>query len=129
MKRSPITRKRVLIPGGGFAGRAAALEPRPDRYQTLIDRSCWFELLPNIHELLWGVKTPELLCLPDRVDLRNRIAHESVTRITHPLRRRCVATVRPSTAASRVAVKEPGHEGRVVARPYGFADGLEAARS
>ncbi|NIV47424.1 MAG: pyridine nucleotide-disulfide oxidoreductase, partial [Gammaproteobacteria bacterium] len=31
---------------------------------TLIDRSRWFEFLPNIHELLSGVKTPELLRLP-----------------------------------------------------------------
>jgi NADH dehydrogenase len=55
----------VLILGGGFAGLAAALELRPDRYQaTLIDRSRWFEFLPNIHELLSRVKTPELLRLP-----------------------------------------------------------------
>jgi NADH dehydrogenase FAD-containing subunit len=65
MKRSPTSRKRVLILGGGFAGLAAALELRPDRYQvTLVDRSRWFEFLPNIHELLSGVKTPELLRLP-----------------------------------------------------------------
>ncbi len=65
MKRSPTRRKRVLILGGGFAGLAAALELRPDRYQvTLVDRSRWFEFLPNIHELLSGVKTPELLRLP-----------------------------------------------------------------
>jgi NADH dehydrogenase FAD-containing subunit len=55
----------VLILGGGFAGLAAALELSPDRHEvTLIDRSGWFEFLPNIHELLSGVKTPELLRLP-----------------------------------------------------------------
>ncbi len=44
---------------------AAALELSPDRHEvTLIDRSRWFEFLPNIHELLSGVKTPELLRLP-----------------------------------------------------------------
>ena len=65
MKQSPTRRKRVVILGGGFAGLAAALELRPDRYQvTLIDRSRWFEFLPNIHELLSGVKTPDLLRLP-----------------------------------------------------------------
>jgi NADH dehydrogenase len=58
-------RRRVLILGGGFAGLAAALELRPDRNDvTLVDRSRWFEFLPNIHELLSGVKTPELLRLP-----------------------------------------------------------------
>jgi NADH dehydrogenase len=55
----------VLILGGGFAGLAAALELSPDRHEvTLIDRSRWFEFLPNIHELLSRVKTPELLRLP-----------------------------------------------------------------
>jgi NADH dehydrogenase len=65
MRRRRSERKRVLILGGGFAGLAAALELSPDRYEvTLIDRSRWFEFLPNIHELLSGVKTPELLRLP-----------------------------------------------------------------
>jgi NADH dehydrogenase len=61
----------VLILGGGFAGLAAALALRPDRHEvTLIDRSRWFEFLPNIHELLSGVKTPELLRLPLDRNLR-----------------------------------------------------------
>jgi NADH dehydrogenase len=58
-------RARVAILGGGFAGLAAALELSADRYQvTLIDRRRCFEFLPNIHELVSGVKTPELLRLP-----------------------------------------------------------------
>ncbi len=65
MKSRRSERKRVVILGGGFAGLAAALELRPDRNDvTLIDRSRWFEFLPNVHELLSGVKTPELLRLP-----------------------------------------------------------------
>jgi len=65
MPRVHSPRKRVLILGGGFAGLAAALELSPDRNEvTLIDRGRWFEFLPNIHELLSGVKTPELLRLP-----------------------------------------------------------------
>ena len=64
MRRGRSERKRVLILGGGFAGLAAALELSADRHDvTLIDRSRWFEFLPNIHELLSGVKTPELLRL------------------------------------------------------------------
>jgi NADH dehydrogenase len=55
----------VLILGGGFAGLAAARELRADRHRvTLVDQRRGFEFLPNIHELLSGVKTPELLRLP-----------------------------------------------------------------
>jgi len=65
MKRHHAERKRVLILGGGFAGLAAALELSPKRHDvTLVDRSHWFEFLPNIHELLSQVKTPALLRLP-----------------------------------------------------------------
>jgi NADH dehydrogenase len=75
----------VLILGGGFAGLAAALELRPDRHDvTLIDRSCWFEFLPNVHELLSGVKTPELLRLPLDRNVRragHRFVRETVTSI------------------------------------------------
>jgi NADH dehydrogenase len=68
----------VLILGGGFAGLAAALELSPDRHEvTLIDRSRWFEFLPNIHELLSGVKTPELLRLPLDRNVR-RAGHKFV---------------------------------------------------
>jgi NADH dehydrogenase len=81
MKRKPARRKRVLILGGGFAGLAAALELRPDRYEvTLIDRNRWFEFLPNIHELLSRVKTPELLRLP--LDRNVRRAGHSFVRDT-----------------------------------------------
>ncbi|MGH0029920.1 MAG: NAD(P)/FAD-dependent oxidoreductase [Myxococcota bacterium] len=58
-------RSRVVILGGGFAGLAAALELEPGRHDvTLVDRQRWFEFLPNIHELVSGVKTPDLLRLP-----------------------------------------------------------------
>jgi NADH dehydrogenase len=64
-KRRSSGRARVVILGGGFAGLSAALELHPDRHAvTLIDRNRYFEFLPNIHELLSGVKTPELLRLP-----------------------------------------------------------------
>jgi NADH dehydrogenase len=74
-------RKRVLILGGGFAGLAAAIELRPDRHDvTLVDRRRWFEFLPNIHELLSGVKTPELLRLP--LDRNTRCAGHTFLRDT-----------------------------------------------
>src|SRR5512135_1031803 len=52
------SRPRVVIVGAGFAGIAAA-QHLDGRYDvTVIDRSPWFEWLPNIHELLSGVKRP-----------------------------------------------------------------------
>jgi NADH dehydrogenase len=47
---------------------------------TLVDRSRWFEFLPNIHELLSGVKTPALLRLP--LDRSVRRAGHSFVRDT-----------------------------------------------
>jgi len=76
---------RVVILGGGFAGLAAAQELRADQYDvTLVARSRWFEFLPNIHELLSGVKTPDLLRLPLDAILRrlgHRFVRDTVTSI------------------------------------------------
>ncbi len=109
MKQSPTRRKRVVILGGGFAGLAAALELRPDRYQvTLIDRSRWFEFLPNIHELLSGVKTPELLRLPlDR----------NVRRAGHNFVRDTVTEIDPAgrTIATQRRRKAIGYDALIVA--------------
>ena len=59
---------RVVILGGGFAGLAAAAELPATCRVTLVDRTRHFEFLPNIHELVSGVKTPRLLRLPrDRI--------------------------------------------------------------
>jgi len=63
--------------GANFAGIAAA-QHLDGRYDvTVIDRWPWFEWLPNIHELLSGVKRPAELRLP-RARLVNRAGHRFV---------------------------------------------------
>lgn len=59
-----MSRPEVLIVGGGFAGLecANALDPR-EFAVTLVDAQSSFEFLPNIHELISGVKRPRELRL------------------------------------------------------------------
>ncbi len=57
---------RVLIVGAGFAGITAAQRLPRDLDVTVVDRSPWFEWLPNVHELVSGVKQPRDLRLPLR---------------------------------------------------------------
>ena len=74
----PRVKPRILIVGANFAGIAAAqhLDRRYD--VTVVDRSPWFEWLPNIHELLSGVKRSADLRLP-RARLVKRAGHRFVT--------------------------------------------------
>jgi NADH dehydrogenase len=66
-----------VIVGANFGGLAAA-QHLDDRYDvTVIDRSPWFEWLPNIHELLSGVKRRADLRLP-RARLVKRAGHRFV---------------------------------------------------
>ena len=78
-------RDHVVILGGGFSGLSAAQNLLADRFRvTLIDQRASFEFLPNIHELLSGVKTPELLRLPlDRILRRagHTFVRDTVTKI------------------------------------------------
>ena len=55
--------KKVVIVGANFAGLACAMKLSRRYDVTVLDASPHFEFLPNIHELLSGVKTPDLLRL------------------------------------------------------------------
>ncbi|MDJ0868370.1 MAG: FAD-dependent oxidoreductase [Myxococcota bacterium] len=94
-------RRRVVILGGGFAGLVAAQTLRPDRHRvTLVDRRPWFEFLPNIHELLSGVKSPELLRL--RLD-------QLVRRGGHAFVRDEVTAIDPETGTVSLSRRRPLH--------------------
>ena len=59
-------RPRVAIVGANFAGLSAAQHLGREYAVTVFDRSASFEWLPNIHELISGVKRPADLRLPRR---------------------------------------------------------------
>jgi len=71
------SRPRVVVVGANFAGLAAAQHLDARYAVTVIDRSPWFEWLPNIHELLSGLKRPADLRLP-RARLVKRAGHRFV---------------------------------------------------
>lgn len=73
----PPLKRRILIVGANFAGIAAAQHLGRQYDVTVVDRSPWFEWLPNIHELLSGVKRAADLRLP-RVRLVRRAGHRFV---------------------------------------------------
>lgn len=70
-------RKKVVIIGANFAGLACAMKLSSAFAVTVIDTSDHFEFLPNIHELLSGVKTAKLLRLP-RARILHRLGHRFV---------------------------------------------------
>ena len=68
-----MKRSRVLIVGGGFAGLACALALDARRFAvTVVDARRHFEFIPNIHELISGVKRAGDLRLPLGSLLRDR---------------------------------------------------------
>jgi len=75
--RPKALRPRIAIVGANFAGLAAARELGRDYAVTVFDRSASFEWLPNIHELLSGVKRKADLRLPRR-RLVTRAGHRFV---------------------------------------------------
>jgi NADH dehydrogenase len=64
--RPPASRPRIAIVGANFAGLSAARNLGREYDVTVFDPSATFEWLPNIHELLSGVKRPTDLRLPRR---------------------------------------------------------------
>lgn len=67
-------RARIAIVGANFAGIAAARHLSPRHDVTLLDPKPAFEFLPNIHELVSGVKAPQHLRLSREV-LIERVGH------------------------------------------------------
>ena len=67
-------RKHIVIVGGNFAGLTAAIKLSRCHAVTVIDPSEHFEWLPNIHEILSSVKTPQGLRL-DRTAIVKQAGH------------------------------------------------------
>jgi NADH dehydrogenase len=70
-------RQRIAIIGGNFAGLTAAIKLSRRYEVTVIDPSQHFEWMPNIHEILSGVKTPQGLRL-DRAAIVEQAGHRFV---------------------------------------------------
>jgi NADH dehydrogenase FAD-containing subunit len=77
-------RQRIVIVGGGFAGMGAARALQDGPLVTLIDRKANFEFLPNIHEIVSGLKKPGTVGLShERMarDLEQTFLRDEVTAI------------------------------------------------
>lgn len=70
-------RQKVVIIGANFSGIACARKLSSQYEVTVIDSSANFEFLPNIHELLSGVKSAELLRLP-RARILSSLGHRFI---------------------------------------------------
>lgn len=82
--------QHIAIIGGNFAGLTAAIKLSKRHAVTVIDPSPHFEWMPNIHEILSNVKTPQALRL-DRAAIVERAGHRFLQdRVTDldPARRR-----------------------------------------
>lgn len=70
-----LNKPKVVIVGGGFAGLNAAQQLKSSRYEvTVIDPSPHIEWLPNIHEIISGVKKGDELRLNRNILVR-RLGH------------------------------------------------------
>jgi len=83
-------RQRIVIVGANFAGLTAAIKLSRRHDVTVIDPSQHFEWVPNIHEILSSVKTPQALRL-DRAAIvaqaGHRFVQDAVTEL-HPAKGR-----------------------------------------
>ena len=82
-------RQHIVIIGGNFAGLTAAIKMSKRHAVTVIDPSAHFEWMPNIHEILSSVKTPQGLRL-DRAAIVDQAGHRFLQdRVTelHPAER------------------------------------------
>ncbi len=105
--RPPASRPRIAIIGANFAGLSAARNLGREYDVTVFDPSATFEWLPNIHELISGVKRPADLRLP-----RRRL----VTRAGHRFVRAAVTAI--DAAAGRLTTatgRQFGFEACIVA--------------
>ena len=78
------TRPRVIIIGASFAGLKAALQLTDESAVTVIDKNPWFEFLPNIHELISDMKTPDMLRFSNQAIVRrcgHQYLYDTVTEI------------------------------------------------
>ncbi|MDZ7589646.1 MAG: FAD-dependent oxidoreductase [Rubrivivax sp.] len=83
-------RHHIAVIGGNFAGLTAAIKLSKRHAVTVIDPSAHFEWMPNIHEILSSVKTPQGLRL-DRAAIVEQAGHRFLQdRVTelHPARKR-----------------------------------------
>lgn len=69
------SKPKVCIIGGGFAGLNAAQQLKSSDYHvTVVDSEPYVEWLPNVHEIISGIKTGEELRL-DRRRIVERLGH------------------------------------------------------
>lgn len=69
------SKPKIVVVGGGFAGLNAAQQLKSNRYDvTVIDPSPHIEWLPNIHEIISGVKKGDELRLSRNILVR-RLGH------------------------------------------------------
>ena len=71
-----MSKPRIVIVGGGFAGLAAARSIGPRYDVTLVDAKPDFEFIPNLHELVSRVKKPGMLTIGH--GLLERLGHQFV---------------------------------------------------
>ena len=89
-------RPRVLILGGGFAGVSCAGRLSKHRFDVcLVDQKPHFEFLPNIHEILSGVKRPR--------DVRLNLA-DQMAALGHRFTQALVQSIAPK--ANRVTLDD-----------------------